>query len=896
MANDIRDLAMMPPGADRDAAMASGRSRVEAFLAANSGVLGGQRAEAVRRQLTVVAPAMAEIRGVVQRGGIYAPETAPAAVGAPAGAPTVGWLDRLDQDESIGRDRAQNSRSSATGRFQFIERTWLRYAAENPAGFVGLSPTEVLERRNDPAESRRAAVWYAGVNAAELQAAGVPAGPGEQALAHFAGGAGAIALLRADPAASAVAVLGPDAAKANPHIVSMTAGDLVRRYRSRFGGVDGASPEAPTAAAAQVVTALLGGPGMPGWNPAWAGLTDLERRDLANRTNALVSHLRGEIQWAEGRRNRAQSVTEAGLQFEAMVLATATGDQSEARTALQERTMGLAASAGLGPDGAARVMRTLFGDASRVAAARATQEAARATQATQEASARATQEAAVMRDASRMAAAQATQEAAVMRQEQALSAIGSQRLESNPNAQRILTSPTLTIAQQNDMLEREVVRMAAEDKALREQMEPARLVREALAGNRAMKPSDAPELGRQMEALGMGRDTWMTAQPGPVRDRMVATVTAAISRGVVPEQLARFFQQNGGAFSSATAYRNANAFWSAFSNNPEARAAIVSAINPRTLAAFDASAERVSNLGPEGTTEGTTRSEVALMMEQTRALMLAPGRDRAAIQLQLGTNEAEITTRLTGLVDKEVANARGWIAWLREMLPLTSVVRAIAPEYRAAIERAYYHQAQFASTPEAAMESAVKSLEGRWGVSSTATPRSGRLEPGDGGARFVQFPPEQYRAPSAPGGRAGSDWQQDYANMLLRQNNIAPLMTLLPNSPARIDVERRLGEQAFWQFDAVRHRDTGEVRHQLFFSLTRNGVPFIYHVPDVGTGRNLSVDLAAEARLRTSLLSGVTPAQADQAAAEPARAAQEAERRLRVRGNFGRRLVEGMEP
>jgi hypothetical protein len=162
-------------------------------------------------------------------------------VGAPVGGGD--WLDRLGVMESNNNPNARNPRSTATGAFQFIDGTWMQYAAANPDRFQGMSPEQILARRTDPQESRRAAEWYASQNGAALSAAGLPAGPGELALAHFAGPQGAQALLRANPNTPAGEVLGEAVMRANPQLAGRTAGQVVDIYRRRFGDAQPAAAE-----------------------------------------------------------------------------------------------------------------------------------------------------------------------------------------------------------------------------------------------------------------------------------------------------------------------------------------------------------------------------------------------------------------------------------------------------------------------------------------------------------------------------------------------------------------------------------------------------------------------------------------------------------------------------
>jgi integrase len=133
----------------------------------------------------------------------------------PAGA-GGNFVDAIVRYESGGRADAANPSSSAVGTAQFLRGTWLAFARANPQLFGGASEAEILARRTDPGLNRIATEWYAQQNGAALQQAGLPATARNLMLAHFLGGAGAAALLRADPNATFRSVAGDDAANANP--------------------------------------------------------------------------------------------------------------------------------------------------------------------------------------------------------------------------------------------------------------------------------------------------------------------------------------------------------------------------------------------------------------------------------------------------------------------------------------------------------------------------------------------------------------------------------------------------------------------------------------------------------------------------------------------------------
>lgn len=134
--------------------------------------------------------------------------------------------DRIIGVESGGR-AIGNPRSSAFGPGQFIRSTWLDVVKRNrPDLAQGRSDEDLLALRGNPILSRQMTDAYARENGQRLTAAGFEATPGNTYLAHFAGPAGALGVLRADPAAPLGPILGEQAMKANPFLATMTAGQL----------------------------------------------------------------------------------------------------------------------------------------------------------------------------------------------------------------------------------------------------------------------------------------------------------------------------------------------------------------------------------------------------------------------------------------------------------------------------------------------------------------------------------------------------------------------------------------------------------------------------------------------------------------------------------------------
>ena len=157
---------------------------------------------------------------------------------APIAAPAIDTVvDRIIGVESDGDPNAKNKRSSATGLGQFLDETWLdMIRAHRPDLAKGRSQAEILELRRDAKIAREITARFTERNAGMLTKRGLPVTPGTLYLAHFAGGAGAVAILSATENADAALVMATADAtgrtkrekivKANPFLERFTVADL----------------------------------------------------------------------------------------------------------------------------------------------------------------------------------------------------------------------------------------------------------------------------------------------------------------------------------------------------------------------------------------------------------------------------------------------------------------------------------------------------------------------------------------------------------------------------------------------------------------------------------------------------------------------------------------------
>jgi len=153
------------------------------------------------------------------------------------GAAIAAVVEQIIGVESNGDPNLKNKRSSATGLGQFLNETWLDLIrAHRPDLANERSDDEILELRRDAKVASEITTRFTERNAAMLRRRGLPVTPGTLYLAHFAGGAGAVAILSAlDNADAALVMANADATgrtkrdkivKANPFLERFTVADL----------------------------------------------------------------------------------------------------------------------------------------------------------------------------------------------------------------------------------------------------------------------------------------------------------------------------------------------------------------------------------------------------------------------------------------------------------------------------------------------------------------------------------------------------------------------------------------------------------------------------------------------------------------------------------------------
>ena len=147
------------------------------------------------------------------------------------GSPIEAVARRIVFAESSGDPLAKNERSSATGAGQFLEATWLDLIHAARPDLAGLPDEDVLDLRRDADLSRELTSRLARRNAAVLASHCLPVTAGTIYLSHFAGGAGAVAVLTAPEYADAATTMaGADASGRTTRDMIVAANPFLRRF------------------------------------------------------------------------------------------------------------------------------------------------------------------------------------------------------------------------------------------------------------------------------------------------------------------------------------------------------------------------------------------------------------------------------------------------------------------------------------------------------------------------------------------------------------------------------------------------------------------------------------------------------------------------------------------
>ncbi|UUL83451.1 lysozyme family protein [Sphingomonas qomolangmaensis] len=150
------------------------------------------------------------------------------------------YYRRLRGAESGGNDAARNTRSTATGRYQFLDSTWLTYHKRVVGGTM--SDAQRLAQRSDGGLQDRLMQVLTNDNAASLARVGARETGGNLYLMHVFGQGGGQAILRAGRDAPIEAIVGRKVVEANPFLRGRTVGDTIEWAHSRMGEAPDTAP------------------------------------------------------------------------------------------------------------------------------------------------------------------------------------------------------------------------------------------------------------------------------------------------------------------------------------------------------------------------------------------------------------------------------------------------------------------------------------------------------------------------------------------------------------------------------------------------------------------------------------------------------------------------------
>ena len=146
------------------------------------------------------------------------------------------YLSQLAFVESTNNPNAKAKTSSATGLYQFIDKTWKDTVNKyEPSLKEGRTEEELLALRTDPEVSKRMVAYLTKENSDALIKAGVYPSDDALYLAHFAGASKAKKLYQADTLEDAEKVLGENVIKANPFLKGMKVIDVIAWARKKMG-------------------------------------------------------------------------------------------------------------------------------------------------------------------------------------------------------------------------------------------------------------------------------------------------------------------------------------------------------------------------------------------------------------------------------------------------------------------------------------------------------------------------------------------------------------------------------------------------------------------------------------------------------------------------------------
>lgn len=145
------------------------------------------------------------------------------------------FMARVRSAESSGNDTAKALTSSAYGRYQFTQGTWLSYFKRRYPS-TGMTDADILAKRRDGSLQDLLMRDLTEDNSRRLQQAGVEITPASLYAAHFAGPADAVRILTADRATPLESVMNARSIAANQWLRGKSVGEFLAIMDRKMGG------------------------------------------------------------------------------------------------------------------------------------------------------------------------------------------------------------------------------------------------------------------------------------------------------------------------------------------------------------------------------------------------------------------------------------------------------------------------------------------------------------------------------------------------------------------------------------------------------------------------------------------------------------------------------------
>lgn len=145
------------------------------------------------------------------------------------------YADKVAMLESGGRADAKNKDSSASGLFQFLDKTFLT-VARSMDEFSALTDQQIMAQKNNVEVQKKVFEKFTAQNAAVLDKHGVNINDATLYMAHVLGAGTAARVAKADPSRPIADIVGPKAARINPTLLgNRTVAETMAAFARKTG-------------------------------------------------------------------------------------------------------------------------------------------------------------------------------------------------------------------------------------------------------------------------------------------------------------------------------------------------------------------------------------------------------------------------------------------------------------------------------------------------------------------------------------------------------------------------------------------------------------------------------------------------------------------------------------